>query len=60
MNPSEASRQFQVAVETERTARTIFGDSISGEDEIAGAVLERVRAREQLIDALVAHESRDL
>lgn len=51
MNPSEASRQYQLAVEHALRARDI------GQDEYEDAVAERSAAYGQLVDALVADES---
>lgn len=54
MNASEASRQYQLALEHERRARHEFAGVLTAEREIADAELETHLAREQLLDALVA------
>lgn len=60
MTPSEAARQYQNALEFERTLKLNLAGVISATHELARAAQETAAAEQQFIDVLVAHESKAL
>jgi hypothetical protein len=55
-SPAEAAREYQLAVEHERWGRTLLGDVLSAEDDLARAAVETEHYREQLVASLARHD----
>lgn len=58
MNPGEASRQYQLALEHRRAVTAAVDGCVSFDEELAGLDAEVDRARGQVIDAIVASSAK--